>query len=53
MDGPIFLKSGVDLLGRWSEDDSPYETEFILHGDAVFTGTDGIINANGVTDVQV
>lgn len=53
MDGPIFLKSGVDLLGTWSEDDAPYETEFILHGDATVAGTDGVINADGVTDVQV
>lgn len=53
IDGPIFLKSGVDLLGSWSEDDYPYETQLILHGDEQVTGTDGIINAHGVTDVEV
>lgn len=45
-DGPVFLKTDVNLLGRWSEDDSPYETQFHMHGSS--TGADGVINADGV-----
>lgn len=52
LDGPVYLKSGVDLRGVWSEDDSPYETRFYLHGDPT-SGPDGIINADGVTGVDV
>lgn len=51
LDGPVFLKSGVNLLGVWSEDDSPYETAFIMHGSG--TGADGVINAHGVSDILV
>lgn len=49
-DGPIFLKSGVDLIGRWSED-PPYETRLIMHGSP--TGTDGIIVADNISGVVV
>lgn len=51
LDGPVFLKSGVSLLGVFSEDDSPYETHFNMHGSS--TGADGVINADGVSDAVV
>eukprot|EP00904_Undaria_pinnatifida_P006174 jgi/Undpi1/2687/HiC_scaffold_14.g06065.m1 len=51
LDGPVFLKSGVSLIGDWSEDDSPYETQFHVHGSG--TGADGVINADGVSGAYV
>ena len=51
LDGPVFLKSGVSLIGDWSEDDSPYETVFHVHGSG--TGADGVINADGVSGAYV
>lgn len=51
LDGPVFLKTGIHLNGRWSEDDSPYETQFHMHGSG--TGADGVINADGVLGVIV
>lgn len=32
LDGPLFLKSGVSLMGDYSEDDAPYTTKFRMHG---------------------
>lgn len=52
LDGPVFLKSGVDLLGTFSED-SPFQTEFIIHVDGTPIGVDGVVNADEVTDVLV
>lgn len=51
LDGPVFLKSNVSLLGRWSEGASPYETQLEMHGSS--TGADGLINADGVSGVVV
>ena len=51
LDGPVFLKTGIHLNGRWSEDDSPFETRFRMHGSG--TGADGVINADGVSDAFV
>lgn len=51
LDGPVFLKSGIHLNGIWSEDDSPYETQFSMHGSG--TGADGVINADGVSGAMV
>lgn len=51
LNGPVFLKTGVSLLGTFSEDDSPYQTQFNMHGSG--TGADGVINAIGVSGALV
>lgn len=50
LDGPVYLKSGISLLGVFSED-SPFETALSTHGSG--TGADGVIVADGVSGVVV
>lgn len=51
MDGPVFLKDGISLLGERTDDSNTYATFLNVHGNG--TGADGIINAYGVSDVFV
>lgn len=49
LDGPVFLKSGVNLRGDSNSEEG--STEFIMHGSG--TGADGVINAIGVSGALV
>ena len=49
LDGPVFLKSGISLVGIVS-DDAP-GTGLNLHGSG--TGADGVVNADGVSGALV
>lgn len=51
IDGPVFLKSGVRLRGRRSEDGDSIDTWFHLHGSG--TGADGMITIDGVSGALV
>ena len=51
MDGPVFLKSGITLLGERVDGGDSYATYFRMHGSG--TGADGIINADGVLGALV
>lgn len=53
IDGPVFLKSGVDFYGDWRDDDPPFATWLYLHDVATSASVDGIMNADGVSDVTV
>eukprot|EP00904_Undaria_pinnatifida_P002876 jgi/Undpi1/1258/HiC_scaffold_109.g14172.m1 len=50
LDGPVFLKSGISLVGE-SGEGSPYNTELNLHGSG--TGADGVINADSIEGAVV
>lgn len=50
LDGPVFLKIGVSLVGIVSKD-SPVNTAFFVHGSGI--GADGVINADGVSGALV
>ena len=50
LDGPVFLKSGISLVGE-SGEDAPYYTELNLYGSG--TGADGVINADGIEGAMV
>ena len=49
LDGPVFLKSGIILVGIVG-DDAPFSI-FYVHGSG--TGADGVINADGVSGALV
>lgn len=53
IDGPVFLKSGVNFYGDWRDDDPPYATWLYLHDIATSASVDGIVNGDGVKDVTV
>ena len=49
MDGPVFLKSGINLVGIVS-DDTPGTTVYVRESGS---GADGVINADGVSGALV
>ncbi|CAM9301088.1 unnamed protein product, partial [Laminaria digitata] len=51
LDGPVLLKSGVTVVGEFSDEGSVYWTRLNIQEGA--TGADGIINTDGVTDVEL
>ncbi|CAM9648998.1 unnamed protein product [Ascophyllum nodosum] len=54
VDGNIYIKSGVSLEGRFSDDDSPFSTNIQLDDSAAGnTAVDAIIVIDGIADAKV
>lgn len=54
VDGNIFMKSGVALYGRYTDDDAPFTTDILLQeGAAGNTDVDAIVVMDGISDALI
>ncbi|CAM9649069.1 unnamed protein product [Ascophyllum nodosum] len=54
VDGNIYMKSGVSLEGRYTDDDAPFTTDIQLDdGAAGNTAVDAIIVMDGISDAKI